>query len=182
MKALLFLFTCTALTVSAQTTIISHKSHSGTAATFAFADPGNFGAIEVMTPFKVLQKISDTSVTITTSYRNDNSSRVDTIYNHPIFSDPNISDDSLRLYLPDDVMYLNFKSAPVPVQSDSVPASAQPGKKISGGKSHSKAAPEKKNNLFWLWIIGGGTFTGLLIILRRDTAKRTFVSINAQRS
>lgn len=150
---------------AAQTTLIAHKSHSGTASTFAFADPGNFGLSERLVKVK---KISDTSVVLTNLYGSDESN--DTIYGHPIFSDPNISVDSMQqLYYYENVNFENFQQ-PKAAQRDTVRTGSQPlERQKNSQRDHQKMPPKKKkqSNLFWLWIIGGGTFGGILLISRR---------------
>ena len=154
--------------VSAQTAIIAHKSHSGTAATFAFADPGNFG----LPPTRLVRvtKVSDTSVIMTNS--RGGSERNDTIYYHPVFSDPNITVDSMQKLYYDEVEFKGFDKKPSKEKTKA--------KSASNETEHLKTVPEsgekavvkerrkkKKGSLVWLWTIGGGTFTAILLLSRK---------------
>jgi len=150
-------------TTFSQTTLIAHKSHSGNASTFAFADPGNFGAIEIdqhlrqSMPLPVIVKVtklSDSTVIMTS--KQEEILKTDTIYRHPIFNDANISVDTMRAIYPE-IQFENFEK---PGTIKAAPEQKTPVKKKS-------TAPVKKRSLIWLWIIGGGTFTGILVTSRR---------------
>ena len=164
MKTLLSIFILLAGTTFSQTTLIAHKSHSGNASTFTFADPGNFGAIELFNqmpsmPLPVIVKVtklSDSTVIMTS--KQEEILKTDTIYRHPIFNDANMSVDTMRVIYPE-VQFENFEK-PETIKAEPAPEQKTPVKKKS-------TAPVKKGHLVWLWIIGGGTFTGILLTSRR---------------
>ena len=169
MKTLLPIFVLLAGTAFSQTTLIAHKSHSGTASTFAFADPGNFG----LPPTRLVKvtKVNDTVVVLA----HDNFARqwTDTIYNHPVFSDPNIPVDSMKKMYYDGVEFKGFEKKVVePMPEDTLPVKpkAQPDKK-EPQKTTTSHPKKRKNNLLLLWIIGGGTFTGVILLSRRRRGK-----------
>jgi len=168
-RFLSFFVLLTAPSLFAQTTIIAHKSHSGTLSTFAYAPSGNFG--EPPPRLVSVTKINDTTII---QHINDMGFIYDdTIYNHPIFSDPNMSVDTMQKMYYHAVEFKGFEKKIVePVMEETLPAKqkAEPDQ----GKTRDKKAstPKKrKSNLFVLWIIGGGTFTGAMLLSRRRKGK-----------
>jgi hypothetical protein len=95
-KSILLLF-CSFFTgvITAQTTAIAHKSHSGKAATMPNVRAGGFG-----NPPDQLVKIVKISPTTIVEYRQSfggyKENFTDTIKNHPYFCNPKISLDSLK--------------------------------------------------------------------------------------
>lgn len=158
------LFTGTAM---AQTGLIAHKSHSGTAATYFAADPGNFG-----NPPPRLVKvtwINDTTVvTEKNEWQSGPDNEKDTIYNHPIFSDPNMPLDTLKQMYYGGVEFENFdkKEVKTPPKQE---INTKPSKTAPATEKQPKVAKskKKKSSFIWLWIIGGGTFTGILLFSRK---------------
>jgi len=162
MKTLLSLLVLFTTSVFGQTTIIAHKSHSGTAATF-FAEPSsNFG--EPPSRVVSIEKLNDT--TVIQHWDQWHWRDQDTLYNHPILSDPNISVDSMKKIYNYGVEFKNFEKKPVSViSSDSLPTQVK--KQVNEVPVEKKAEKKKrKSGLLWLWGIGGGTFV-ILVVSRR---------------
>ena len=153
----------------AQTGLIAHKSHSGSAKSYVFAEFGNFGAriddihdmkiseAQLAIPIlKEVKKVNDSIVILTQLY----SDRVqyDTIYNHPLFSDPNMTVDSLKKSFFSDVEFKNFDKKENQEQLlTPIPTKQETDKAISK-KQQRKA--KRNNSWVILLIIGGGTFVG----------------------
>lgn len=159
MKHILFLFALL-LTASlqAQTRLIAHKSHSGGAESYRFETAGNFGNYEPQVTLKEVEKINDTTVVLT----QESMGRIsqDTIYHHPVFSDPNMTVDSLKKGYYEDVKFKNFdpkkqKHAPASVAPVSEPKKKQ--------KKHTTARVREDNSLIFL-LLGGGTFLGIGLV------------------
>ncbi len=167
MKIQLILATCLiAGTTVAQTGLIAHKSHSGSAATFALADPGNFGE----PPSRLVKVIwiNDTTVlTQTDPFGNGDTPIEDTVYHHPVYSDPNIAVDTLKKMHYYGVEFENFDKKEVRTPPR-VKADPQKNNNAKPASTKSKSRSKKKSSLFWLWIIGGGTFTGILLFSGRN--------------
>ncbi len=197
MKIQLILAACfiTATTV-AQTGLIAHKSHSGTATTFELADPGNFGgpAIEpvLQKNLKKVTWLNDTTIVFSGTYQvgyalvyqPNNSPKeteefkpdyFDTIYNHPVLSDPNIPVDTLKKLFSNyngpntSIDFENFdkKEVKTPPKPTDKERKTKKSKAVTTGEKSNADKPKKKSTLFWLWIVGGGTFTGILLISRK---------------
>ncbi len=158
-------------TTAAQTGLIAHKSHSGSATTYIAADPGNFGN----PPPRVVKVVwlNDTTVIVEKNeWQSGPDNEKDTIYNHPVFSDPNLSVDTLKGMYYDAVEFENFdkKEIRTPAKPVVKEVNTKPSKTAPETEKSKKAARSKKKkegNLFWLWIIGGGTFTGVLLFTRK---------------
>jgi len=172
MKTILILLALGIQPLFGQTTLIAHKSHSGTAATFALADPGNFG----IPPSRLVKitKLSDTSVVLTNS-RGGMMEEKDTLYNHPVYSDPAITVDSMRNYArvteysSKELEFENFdkkqeKSTKVKEETEKMEKQSE---KPFGKTKPAKEKKKKKSSLLLFWIIGGGTFTGILLLSRK---------------
>lgn len=171
MKTPLFVFLLASGTAIAQTGLIAHKSHSGTAATFAFAGTGNFGAPPASV--ESIRWVNDT--TVIQKMDRWGGKREDTIYNHPLYSDPNIPLDSIQRMSENwhgpiemiDTMNRYKHEAPSGTRRRNQkaetwrPVNSKPAPVIQEGE------PEKRENTLWLLIIGGGTFTGLMLVGRK---------------
>lgn len=175
---------------SAQTGLIAHKSHSGTATTFAMADPGNFGGPAIMPRLeRKLEKftwINDTTVVMSgrmgygyfmdTNPTLDDTATLDavysdTIYNHPVLSDPNISLDSMKK------MYGFYNGRDTPVEFENfeekvVRTPPKSEKAVDSEKTNVTTPKKKKGSGFLLWIIGGGTFGGILLLSGKRQEKK----------
>lgn len=106
-----FLFLTVTLSsfLQAQTAIIAHKSHSGTASTFVIDPSGNFG--EPPPRLKQVVRLNDTtSIEI---YDDFGYYYYDTVYRNPQYSNYNLNLDSMNRktnYFK--VEYINFKHSP----------------------------------------------------------------------
>ena len=152
----------------AQTGLIAHKSHSGSEESYVFAEFGNFGGPEI-SPLQLslptfslyptsIEKINDTTVIFIRTFQDAISK--DTIYNHPLFSDPNMTVDSLKKSFFNDVEFTNFEKKDSDNESEnalSIPIEQETSKAISK-KQQRKA--KRNNSWVILLIIGGGTFVG----------------------
>lgn len=153
----------------AQTGLIAHKSHSGTAATFTFADPGNFGA---PSPTLVSVKWLNDS-TVVQKMDRWGGNREDTLYNHPIYSDPNIPLDSIRkMNWFENVEYIDTAKRlrsyeAQPAKTKSAEPAAKPSDRQKPSPKMNEDEPVKKRSLIWFLIIGGGTFSGMMLLARR---------------
>ncbi|MBI3237802.1 MAG: hypothetical protein HYZ43_02985 [Flavobacteriia bacterium] len=173
------------ITLSAQTALISHKSHSGNAKSFKTSfsssfgrnEPGNFG--EPPARMLAVTKLSDTTVLMRNErWWGSNEFSEDTIYHHPIFNDPNITVDSLKKMFGQNVEFTNFepKKRIEEEQNNALPVS--PNDNIAPGEQNLPASgiPEKakqkkhkhrKNDLVWILVIGGGTFLGFGLLSKK---------------
>jgi len=167
MKILVPVFIFFASSFYGQTTLIAHKSHSGNESTFALADPGNFGWIEpVYSPniLKIIQ-LSDTSVIVITDHY-DKAKQTDTIYNDPFLSNPDMDFETKKGMLGARIEYINLDQA----KEKATDSLIRPAKEeiVPVQESTTPLKEKKKNHLFLLFIIGGGMFTGMMIIFRRS--------------
>ena len=173
------------ITLSAQTALISHKSHSGNAKSFKTSfsssfgrnEPGNFG--EPPARMLAVTKLSDTTVLMRNErWWGSNEFSEDTIYHHPIFNDPNITVDSLKKMFGQNVEFTNFepKKRIEEEQNNALPVSTNdniaPGEQnlpASGipEKAKQKKHKHRKNDLVWILVIGGGTFLGFGLLSKR---------------
>jgi hypothetical protein len=171
MKAVLFTMILAAGPLAAQTTIIAHKSHSGTASTFTFADPGNFGAPSPS--IIAITRLNDTTSLI--RYDRWGGNREDTIYNHPLYTDPNIPEDTMKVMM--EQMGIEYSVQPEestdPVSKKSAP---QPEKKSQKSKTK-KEDGKKEGSLLWIVILGGGTFFGGMIAAARRSRMKPGPSV-----
>lgn len=164
---------------SAQTALIFHKSHSGSAETFATTRFGNFGDPPHL-QFEVI-KLNDSVVVMKEG--EGGTLRSDTLVNHPDFSNPALTVDSLtKMYNSYYITYIftNFPEKPhytPPPGQEHLPPLGIPDE----GKKHrnKKHKREKHSHTEWvLLLIGGGTFFGTGLLLS-STRKRTFISLHA---
>ena len=156
----------------AQTGLISHKSHSGKATSYSMSTFGNFGAriedLKDIQPSQALlnlpvlrevKKVNDSIVILTQDY--SNRIQYDTIYNHPLFGDPNMTVDSLKKLYFNDVEFTNFEekiSENEQQKSSAIPKEQETTKAVS-----KKQQRKEKRDKSWmiLFLIGGGTFLGV---------------------
>ncbi len=158
---------------SAQTGLIAHKSHSGKANNYSMSSFGNFGAriddiydmkiseAHVAIPIlKEVKKVNDSIVILTQLY----SDRIqyDTIYNHPLFSDPNMTVDSLKKSFFNDVEFKNFEKKENQQQLHTPNPTEQETIKTFSKKQQRKA--KRNQSWFILLIIGCGSFLGVGLI------------------
>ena len=158
----------------AQTGLIAHKSHSGSAKCYVFAEFGNFGGPQIpihpmITAMPIInfyptsiEKINDTTVIFIGTFLD--SIRKDTIYNHPLFSDPNMTVDSLKKSYFIDVEFKNFDKKETDNESEnalSIPIEQETSKAIIR-KQQRKA--KRNNSWVMLLIIGCGSFLGVGLI------------------
>lgn len=96
--------------LQAQTAIIAHKSHSGTASTFVIDPSGNFG--EPPPRLKQVVRLNDTaSLEIYGDFGGFH--YYDTVYRNPQYSNYNLNIDSInKAHYHFKVEYLNFKNSP----------------------------------------------------------------------
>lgn len=102
---LLLLFNTTA-----QTKIIAHKSHSGTSGDFSVSDyDDNLGlSLEFKLQLDTVIKLTNNSVIEIFHLPHNNSERiVDTMTNHPVFNNPEVSLDSMKKRYPS-VEFIGF--------------------------------------------------------------------------
>jgi hypothetical protein len=94
-KAAIFIACSFVVGATAQTAIIAHKSHSGTATTF-LENTGNFGMVAPPTTIQVT-KLNDTTV-VTTHYRYNKEKVIyrDTLHQHPYYFSTDMTVDSLQ--------------------------------------------------------------------------------------
>lgn len=111
MKRTLLLLTWSLSSFSqAQTAIIAHKSHSGTASTFVIDPSGNFG--DPPPRLKQVVRLNDTtSLEIYADF--SGFSYYDTVYRNPTYSNYNLNIDSINKDNPYyKIDYINFKNSP----------------------------------------------------------------------
>lgn len=184
------------IAASAQTALIAHKSHSGNAKSFGASfssnfggimPPGNFGA----PPARMIAvtKLSDSTVVM----KNDKwgGFSEDTIYHHPILSDPNITVDSLKKIFGEDVEFTNFEPKKVEdEQNNALPVSPAeykvppgeehlPGLGIPEKEKQKKKHKRRNKGVVWLFVIGGGTFLGFAYLSKRGNKQQKQVAVYA---
>ncbi|MNU63822.1 hypothetical protein D3C71_530800 [compost metagenome] len=122
-QLLLFLTFALSSFLQAQTAIIAHKSHSGTASTFVIDPSGNFG--EPAPRLKQVVRLNDTtSLEIYSDF--GGFSYYDTVYRNPQYANYELNIDSLNkgnAYFRVD--YINFKNSPDSLKQQ-LPGYAQP--------------------------------------------------------
>lgn len=163
MKQLLLLFVLSLSSLSqAQTAIIAHKSHSGSASDF-FTDPSSNFGIPVKRLVQVIRLNDSTSIQVyddRTGYFH-----YDTVYRHPVYSNYNLNIDSVkkRPYSNTEIEYINFKHSPKsakPIAPGYNPKKLDQ-KHLDQTKTDSQqeVTPKKKKKsylLFLFGITGGG--------------------------
>jgi hypothetical protein len=98
--------------VFAQTKLVAHRSHSGTAATFSSREEGNFGWIEPRQILKKVIRLSDTTAIEVFDVGRDTTVR------HPYWNNPRIRLDSLKKLFPD-ISFEGFESTSVTAEAPS---------------------------------------------------------------
>lgn len=168
---ILFLVTC--LISQAQTAIIAHKSHSGTAADF-FVDPsGNFGG-PAPRLVQVIRLNDSTSIEVIDHW--DEIYRYDTVYKNPIYADYNLNIDSIREGFYDHVEYINFKNSPDSFKIKSPAYIAKPFERVQQTNTKQEQSPRKKKRSYLLFLFGI-TGSGMLLMRLFSSAKNTKPSI-----
>lgn len=188
-KKSILLLLLSPIAISAQTALIAHKSHSGHAKSFGVSFSSNFGRMELPgnfgePPARIIQvvKLSDSTVLM----KNDQwgGFSEDTIYHHPILSDPNITVDSLKKIFGQDVKFTNFEpkkvedeqnnALPVAPSEYKVPSGQEhlPGLEIPEKEKEKKKHKRRKSAVIWIWIIGGGTFLGFGWLSKRGKPQK----------
>lgn len=145
------------LTLNAQTALIFHKSHSGSAKSFATTRFGNFG--EPPSMMRQIILLNDSTVIM----RNEMLGTIyaDTIINSPTLTHPVIPADSVKKLFGEEVEVINFPEKPhytPPPGQEHLPPLGIPDE----GKKHKNKKYKKKKHgeTGWLFLIGGGTFLG----------------------
>jgi len=161
----------------AQTGLIAHKSHSGNAESYAFAAFGNFGNPPPI--LRLVEKINDTTIVMIL----DDMGAIyyDTVQNHPLFSNPNLTIDSLKktYYYGNNVEFKNFEEKAVDDESqNALPVVKEPIPKAAHVEVKSKQQQRKEKRQKKSWVlflfIGGGTFLGMGLggrIMKTSTRK-----------
>lgn len=164
--------------IQAQTGLIALKSHNGTAATYHPVSTGNFGAppldwelrqipLQKIPVIREVIKINDTTVLIKSVLESGQADSA-LIYNHSVFSNPNITVDSMRKMGFEEVEFRQFDKVEVQPETKGESKEKQ---KVRERKTKTKQE-KKRNGLIWLWIIGTGTFLGGGMLLGRRSGKR----------
>lgn len=111
--------------LSAQTKLIAHKSHSGNAASFSEMSGGNFG----IDPSRI-----DTIIRIAPNciVEINNFGWRDTVYNHPYYTKPGVTLEEIKANYPPYVIFVGFDNPP------------------SKTVKPRKSTPVKKNSLYLL--------------------------------
>jgi hypothetical protein len=159
----------------AQTKLIAHKSHSGSALHFRGSDFGNFGNYEPPVILKEVKKINDTTAVTTSNILGQE--LVDTLYHHPLFSDPAMTKDSLTKLYNNEVEFKDFDKKKTktkqPVRTNAQPQPAP--SKIPAAEQKKRTAPtgEQKKKGLILLVIGGGTFLGTGLLMRAARKRKS---------
>ncbi|HLP55412.1 MAG TPA: hypothetical protein VK151_10305 [Fluviicola sp.] len=188
-KTSILLLLLSPIAISAQTALIAHKSRSGNPRSFTISFSRNFGETrpENLGTFGIpparmvaVTKLSDTTVLIKNREWGAEDTSELTFYNHPIFNDPNMTVDSLKMIFGADVEFINFEPKKVeerpiepieykvPPGQEHLPPLGIPEKEKE--KKHKKHK-RNKGSMVWIWIIGGGTFLGFGL-LGKQSSKR----------
>nr|WP_294860412.1 hypothetical protein [uncultured Fluviicola sp.] len=165
MKTVLISFICLFAHLSqAQTAIISHKSHSGTAADF-FIDPStNFG-IPSPQLVQVIRLNDSTSIEVYDHYQGYY--QYDTVYKNPSYANYNLDLDSIaQSPYHRKVEYLNFKKSPKSLKP--LPAGnknpqlneVQPDQLQVVPQQETPPKKKKRSALLFIFLVTGG---GLLL-------------------
>ena len=174
MKTAFFLFICLTASISqAQTAIISHKSHSGTAADF-FIDPSSNFGIPSPRLVQVIRLNDSTSIEVTDHY--NGYYHYDTIYKNPVYADYDLDIDSMQKgAYHNKVEYVNFRNSPKSVKQK-VPGFDR--EKLDErvvpqqqSEPQPEAAPKKKkkNALLFIFLVGGGGLLAFRVLSRMFT-------------
>lgn len=165
MKALLiFIFSFICLISQAQTAIIAHKSHSGTAIDF-FIDPNSNFGIPSPKLAQVIRLNDTTSIEVYDTYHGYY--EYDTVYNNLYYANYDLDLDSIaKSPYHRKVEYLNFKKSPKSLKPLPPRIQISQIEKIQPDKlqevPQQEAAPKKKKRsaLLFIFLITGG---GLLL-------------------
>lgn len=163
MKRFLLLLSLSPCLVFSQTALIFHKSHSGSAAVFAASRLGNFG--EPPTVLRQVILLNDSTVIMRNQQMGYSYS--DTIVNSRTLTHPVIPADSVRKLFGEEVEVINFPEKPVytpPPGQEHLPPLGIPDEQ--GKKHKKKKRKERRSDLLWLALIGGGTFLGSGLLFR----------------
>jgi hypothetical protein len=147
--AALLLAAC--LGATAQTTLIEHKSHSGTAASFSPDRSASYGfgempQMSVRTILKVIRLSDTTAVEVT-------SGGADTVFHHPIWNRPNVTVDSLRGAFPE-ISFEGWEET-----TDTVSSLERPG------------SPSSTRMLAMLGTAAGAVLVGAIAITKRGRSQ-----------
>ncbi len=158
---------------NAQTPLIAHKSHSGTAADF-FIDPSSNFGIPSPRLVQVIRLNDSTSIEVTDHY--NGYYHYDTIYRNPVYADYNLDIDSMQKggYY-NNVEYVNFRNSPKSVKQkapgfdrEKLDEQVVPQQK---SEPQPEAAPKKKkkNALLFIFLVGGSGLLAFRILSRMFT-------------
>lgn len=186
------------IAISAQTSLIAHKSHSGNAKSFGASFSGDFGGIMPPgnfgePPARMIQvvKLTDSTVLMKNEEWGGRGLSADTFYHHPLFSDPNITVDSLKKIFGEDVEFTNFEPKKVEdEQNNALPYSPReykippgeehlPGLGIPEKEKQKKKHKRRNKGVVWLFVIGGGTFLGFAYLSKRGNKQQKQVAVYA---
>ncbi|MDH4473296.1 MAG: hypothetical protein QE487_11870 [Fluviicola sp.] len=198
-KTSILLLLLSPIAISAQTALIAHKSHSGNAKSFSASFSSSFGRIEPPGNFGepparliAVVKLSDSTVLMQNQDWNGSDFSMDTIYHHPLFSDPNMTVDSLKMMYGRDIEFINFEPKkvvedeqnnllPVPPSEYQAPSGQEhlPGLGIPEKEKQKKRHKHRTKGMVWLFVIGGGTFLGFGLLSKRVNKRQKQVPVYA---
>lgn len=143
----------------AQTALIAHKSHSGNAAHFT-ASSANFG-IPSPRKTKVIKLDDSTVVEVYTRPIGHQMNWNDTIRNHPLYSNPLITEDSLKKLYGSGVTYEGFDNktsnkTTVPEQKNTAPTSAPVTPPAMKQKQKQRPSKNRSGSLLFILLLSGG--------------------------
>lgn len=103
---LLLAFFSLSLSITAQTKLLHHRSHSGSLATFDASSPGNFGL-----PFnyEIIQVIWHSDSMVVEVAQFGPQEKCDTFYFHPVYLEQSISLDSIKRMMGPEVEFIDFE-------------------------------------------------------------------------
>lgn len=147
-----------------QTRLIAHKSHSGSPMSYASDAPsGNFGNPPPIP--RIIEKVNDTTVVVHIQEWSDTTDvTVDTLYNDPVFSNPNITVDSMRKTQRNGqrLRFRNFDQPERPTPHKPVQAPAPIDRPIQG-PAERKDPERAKRSGAGIWSFSGAVLFGSLL-------------------
>lgn len=178
MKSFLLFFACfSAFLSSAQTAIIAHKSHSGTASDF-FIDPSSNFGIPSPRLIQVIRLNDSTSIEVYDNYQGYY--EYDTVYKNTTYANYNLDLDSItKSPYHRNVEYINFKKSPKslkqkpPGDRNLQYNEIQPDHLQIDQKQENTPRKKKKSYLLFLFGITGGGLLAIRILSRIFTSRVT---------
>ncbi len=177
MKSFLLFFVCfTGSLLQAQTAIIAHKSHAGTASDF-FIDPStNFG-IPSPRLVQVIRLNDSTSIEVYDNYQGYY--EYDTVYKNPTYANYDLDLDSItKSPFHRNVEYINFKKSPKSLKPKSPGFDTEKLNELAPKTSieqKQEPVPRKKKKSYLLFLFGitGGGLLAIRILSRIFTPQVT---------